>query len=275
MKKTLAFKTLWLSDLHLGSRNAKASLVLNFLDSSEFETLFLVGDIFDFKIRRSAWHWSVECENLITKIGELSRAGVKVVYLPGNHDELLRSFADGSIYGIDVVNEAEHITVNNTRFLVTHGDQFEQAAKTSNLRDTLGSYLYDVLMTIDRWCYWWLSASGHQHWSLAKTTKLKIPAVQKFFRKFSKVATSHAGDRGYDGVICGHTHNPEITCINNTWYCNTGDWVESCCGLVENLDGRLELIHYSGKKMVTTQTCSTGALRESTLRATSSTTSSL
>lgn len=268
MNKNLSVKTLWLSDLHLGSRNAKTDLVLRFLESTDFETLFLVGDIFDFKIRRGAWHWNRDCEKIITMIGELSRAGVKVVYLPGNHDEKFRAFVDGSIYGIDIVNEAEHVTANNLRFLVTHGDQFEQAATSRSLRDTLGSKLYDVLMTVDRWWFWWLLASGRKHWSLAKSTKLKIPAVRDFFKKFSVAATSHADTRGYDGVICGHTHNPQITRVNNTWYCNTGDWVESCCGLVENTDGRLELIHYTGRKLLTTNFCPNSAVREPALHTT-------
>lgn len=265
MHKNLSFKTLWLSDLHLGSRNAKTDLALEFLQSTDFETLFLVGDIFDFKIRRGAWYWSNECEEIIKIIGELSRSGVKVVYLPGNHDEEFRAFVGGSIYGIDILNEAEHVTTNNQRFLVTHGDQFEQAATSRSLRDTLGCKLYDVLMTVDRWHYWWLLARGRKHWSLAKSIKLKIPAVRYFFRKFSFAATSHANNRGYDGIICGHTHNPEIAKINDTWYCNTGDWVESCCGLVENADGRLELIHHTGKKLVPSDFCSNSTIREPAL----------
>lgn len=255
MRKYQSVKTLWLSDLHLGSRNAKAHLVLEFLENIECETLFLVGDIVDFKIKRNAWHWTKDCERIITRFAELSRDGVKVVYLPGNHDSELRLLNGGAIYGIEIVNEAVHVTEDNRRFLVTHGDGFEHNATTRSLSDRIGGHLYDYLMALDRWYCWWLTVTGYGHWSLAKKVKLKIPAVQRFFQKFSAVATAHANDNSYDGVICGHTHNPEITQLHNIWYCNTGDWVESCCALTEDAKGHLELIHYTGHRLTNAQNC--------------------
>lgn len=246
MNKKLDCKTLWLSDLHLGSRNAKACMATNFLDRTTFETLYLVGDIFDFHVKRRSWHWSKDCEDFVSKVKELADRGIDIFYLPGNHDENLRVLNGGSLYGVKLENELTHVTKDNRRFLVTHGDQFELMAKTESPGDRIGECFYDSLMTLDRLYCFYLRAIKRPHWSLAKSIKLKIPRVTAFFYRFGKVATDKAREQGYDGVICGHTHNPIIKRYGNTVYCNTGDWVESCSALIEDHNGQLQLINANG-----------------------------
>lgn len=250
MNKKLECRTLWLSDVHLGSRNAKANLVTSFLDKTSFDTLYLVGDIFDFKIKRRSWYWSKDCENFVSRVRELADSGIKVYYLPGNHDDNLRVMNGGSMYGVQLENEVTHVTTDNRRFLVTHGDFFEPLAKTESLTDHIGGCLYDALMTIDRWYCNYLSLLKRPHWSLAKAAKLKIPQVNNFFHRFGKVATDQAKERGHDGVICGHTHDPTIRRYGTTVYCNTGDWVESCSALIEDHTGQLQLVNYEGMPLL-------------------------
>lgn len=250
MNKKLDCKTLWLSDLHLGSRNAKARMATDFLERTSFETLYLVGDIFDFHVKRRSWFWSKDCENFVSKVRELSASGIKVFYLPGNHDENLRVMNGGTLYGIQLENELTHITSDNRRFLVTHGDQFEPLAKSESPGDRIGECFYDTLMTLDRCYCLYLSALKRPHWSLAKFVKHRIPRVNAFFYRFGKVAAEQAKEHGYDGVICGHTHNPIIKRYGNTVYCNTGDWVESCSALIEDHNGQLQLVDGSGLTLI-------------------------
>lgn len=244
MQATLRFRTVWLSDIHLGYSHCKADFLLEFLAHVHCDTLYLVGDIIDLWSLRSQFHWPREHSAVLRNLHARSREGTRVVYVPGNHDELLRDLVGISLGGIPCEVRAEHATADGRRLLVTHGDEFEAFIRCGALTRLLGDASYTFLLRLNRLYNHLRARQGKPYWSLATYLKNRIGNARKAIECFEQAAIEHARSSGYDGVVCGHIHQPRIREESGISYCNDGDWVENCTALVERHDGRLELLHW-------------------------------
>jgi UDP-2,3-diacylglucosamine pyrophosphatase LpxH len=239
------YRTIWISDIHLGTRGCKAALLLDFLRRTESEHLYLVGDIVDgWRLKRS-WYWHQTHNDVVQKVLRKARKGTRVIYVPGNHDEALRDFLDLHFGGIHVVGEAIHVGADGRRFLVIHGDAFDAIVATAGWLAILGDRAYNAAVAVNTWFNHARVALGYPYWSLSKFLKLKVKNAVNFISAFEHAVASEARRRGVDGVVCGHIHKAEIRDVGGVLYCNDGDWVESCTALVEYHDGRLEIVDWS------------------------------
>ncbi len=237
------YRTLWISDVHLGYAGCRADDLLAFLQQVEVETLYLVGDILDlWALQRSAF-WSADHTRVITALLDRLHAGTRLVYVVGNHDAPLRREAEG-LSGLGLVSEAEHVTADGRRLWIVHGDRYDALMACGRLQHVVGNLLYDLLMFLNRHVHRWRRRFGFGHWSLAAFIKRKVPNARQHIEKYETLVAHDAGMRGYDGVICGHIHHPGLREIAGVVYANTGDWVENCTALVEHDDGRLELVSW-------------------------------
>lgn len=244
MKK---YRTIFISDTHLGSKGAQADLLSNFLKNHDCEELYLIGDIIDgWKIQQNKWRWKQSHTNVIRRILGYSKRGIKITYITGNHDEFIRPFVHAFDFGnnIKLCNQADYIDLNEKKYLVTHGDMFDGITRMAPWISFLGDKAYDFVLWINSRFNWWRHKLGFGYWSLSKYLKLKVKKAIDFVFKFEKNVTDYAQRKGYDGVICGHIHTPEIKTVGDMVYMNDGDWVESCSALVETLDGEWEIIYW-------------------------------
>ena len=240
----IRYKTLFISDTHLGLRAAKTEYLLDFLSHTECDTLYLVGDIVDGWKLRSSWYWP-EINSRITRlVMKKAQQGTRVVYVPGNHDEALRDYVDINLAGIEVVAQAEHRTADGRRFLVLHGDEFDCVVMSNKWLAHLGSWAYDVLLWVNRWFNLARRKMGFGYWSLSAYLKHRVKEAVKYIGNFEEVVVKEARQRDMDGVICGHIHHAVITEFDGLEYVNCGDWVESCTAVAEETDGSLRLIHW-------------------------------
>ena len=246
-------RALFLSDVHLGTRACQADRLLDFLRDYECETLFLVGDIIDFWALRRGIYWPAEHNTVVQKILRSARHGTRVVYVPGNHDEALRDYVEQAFGAILVVREHVHTTVDGRRFLLVHGDHYDQITTYARWLSLLGDMSYTWLLQLNRVLSWLrrkLGVAGH--WSLADYAKRNVQKAAGFISGFETAIAHHVRGRGYDGVICGHIHTPVIRDVEGVSYMNCGDWVDSCTAVVEHLDGRMELVRHGEHQPVAT-----------------------
>jgi UDP-2,3-diacylglucosamine pyrophosphatase LpxH len=237
----MRLRTVFVSDVHLGSKGCRADLLLEFLKSVEVERLYLVGDIFDLWAMRKGFFWPQEHSNVVRTILGKAKGGTKVIYIPGNHDEDLREFC-GSVFGnLEIRREYVHDTADGRRLLVMHGDEFDTVVKCSPWLAKLGSSVYDFLLGLNRHVNAVRRTLGMPYWSLASYLKHKAKTAVQYIASFEQAVAHAARRRGVDGVVCGHIHRAEISDIDGVQYCNDGDWVESCTALVEDMNGRLML----------------------------------
>jgi len=242
------YKTICISDVHLGTNGCQAELLNNFLKHNTCQNLFLIGDIIDgWKIQQNKWRWKQSHSNVVRRILGMGKHGVNVTYITGNHDEFLRPFvAHGFPMGnIQIVNSAEYRSVDGLLFLLTHGDMFDGITRLGKWISFLGDSAYDFILWINTRFNYIRHKLGFGYWSLSKYLKHKVKKAVGFVFEFEKTLTEYASRRGYDGVICGHIHTPEIKTVNGIIYMNDGDWVESCSALVEHEDGRWELVYWN------------------------------
>lgn len=248
---TTKYKTICISDCHLGTKDSKAELLNNFLKHNTCEHLYLVGDIIDgWKIQQNKWKWHQSHSNVIRRILGLGKHGVKVTYVTGNHDEFLRPFViDAFNMGnIEVVNQAEYRGIDGKLYFITHGDMFDGIGKMKWV-GLLGDKAYDAVLWLNTHFNYWRHKMGFGYWSLSQYLKHKVKKAIDFIFKFEVTVTDYCAKRGFDGVICGHIHHPEIkTMPNGIIYMNDGDWVETCSALVENYDGKWEIVYWTTVK---------------------------
>ncbi len=242
-------RTLWISDLHLGTRGCQAERVLDFLRHTESETLYLVGDIVDgWALRRKGWHWPEAHNTVVQKLLRKARKGTRVVYVPGNHDDFARQFAGLSFGGIETRREAVHTTADGRCLLVLHGDAFDGAVALAPWLSELGSRIYEGALLLNRPLNRARHALGRPYWSLAAFLKGNTKRAVQYIAGFEEAVARRAAERGADGVVCGHIHKAELRTVGTgaggVLYANCGDWVESCTALAEGFDGRLELIRW-------------------------------
>lgn len=242
---SLHYRTVFISDTHLGLRAAKSEYLLDFLRHVECDTLYLVGDIIDgWKLKAGGWHWPATNNDIIRLVTKKATQGTRVVYVPGNHDEALREHLDVEIAGVSVMGEAVHQTADGRRFLVLHGDEFDGVVMHNKWLAHLGSWAYDVLLWLNRWFNLARRKLGFGYWSLSAYLKNQVKEAVKYIGNFEEAVVKAAREREVQGVICGHIHHAVISDFDGLVYANCGDWVESCTALAEDAEGRLQLIHW-------------------------------
>lgn len=240
-------RAIFISDVHLGTRGCRASLLVEFLEKYDSETLYLVGDIIDgWQIKRG-WHWPSAHNDVVQCILEKAQKGTRVVYVPGNHDEVIRRFPGMHFGGVEVKDHDIFISANGKRYLVTHGDQFDTVIANAKWLAYLGDRAYATLMWLNPKINTLRRLWSRNYWSLSKWTKQQVKQAVNFIGKYEEVLSDDARQRGYDGVICGHIHHAAIRQIGDIHYVNTGDWVESCTAIVEDDSGDLRLIDWEAR----------------------------
>jgi UDP-2,3-diacylglucosamine pyrophosphatase LpxH len=243
-QRPLRLRSVFVSDIHLGSRGCRADLLLEFLRAIEVDTLFLVGDVVDFWAMRKSFYWPQEHNNVVRTILGKAKAGTRVVYVPGNHDEDLRAFVGSAFGNLEISQEHVHVTAQGKKLLVIHGDEFDGVVKCSPWLARLGATMYDFTLGLNRHFNVVRRWLGFPYWSLAGYLKHKVKNAVQYISSFEKAVAYEARRRGVDGVVCGHIHRAEITQIDGVLYCNDGDWVESCTALIEDMNGRLSILSW-------------------------------
>lgn len=241
----LRFRSIWISDIHLGTHGCQAESLLDFLRHTESDYLYLVGDIVDGWHLRRRWYWPQEHNDVVQKIMRRARHGTKVTYIPGNHDEAARQFCGLHFGGVYVTNEALHETADGRRILLLHGDQFDAVVGYAQWLAHLGDRAYDVALflnrifnTIRRWF-------GFPYWSLSAYLKHKVKNAVEHISAFETFIAERAKNQQADAVLCGHIHFAEMRQIGSVLYLNDGDWVESCTALVEDFGGKLSILKWA------------------------------
>ena len=241
----LRFRSIWISDIHLGTRGCNAELLLDFLRSTESQYLYLVGDIVDVWRMRRSWYWRQEHNDVIQKVLRKARKGTRVIYIPGNHDENFRDFAGHRFGRVAVLREAIHVTATGKRYLVMHGDQFDGIVRYAKWLAYVGDRAYTYALTANLWFNRLRRTLGFPYWSLSAYLKHKVKNAVEYISSYERAIVAEARRRGVDGVVCGHIHTAEMRMVDGIMYCNDGDWVESCTALVEHMDGRLEILQWA------------------------------
>jgi len=244
---TLHLRTVWISDLHLGTPGCQATALLDFLRQVECETLYLVGDIIDGWQLRRQWYWPQAHNDVVQKLLRKARKGTRVVFVPGNHDEFARKYLGHNFGGIDVVEDCMHTTADGRRLWVTHGDYFDGVIQCAKWLAYAGDWAYELILKINRHLNSMRARVGLPYWSLSKYLKLKVKRAVSYVGQFESAVAREARARGADGVVCGHIHHAELRMVDGVLYANDGDWVESLTALVEHADGRLEILDWSGR----------------------------
>ena len=241
-------RSIFLSDIHLGTRACQAEQLLGFLREHESQYLFLIGDIIDFWHMSRSIQWNTAQNTVIQKVLRRARHGERVIFIPGNHDEALRSYTGTTFGDIEVLDDYIHTTADGKRFLLVHGDVYDQVTRYHRWVAVLGDKAYDLLVRINIFLSWIrrrLRIPGY--WSLAGYAKRRIKSAMQFIFDFESSVIHAARDLELDGVICGHIHWAAIRQVEGLTYVNCGDWVDSCTAIVEHLDGRLELIEWGAQ----------------------------
>ena len=240
-------RAIFVSDIHLGTRGCKAEQLLEFLRHYESDYLYLVGDIVDFWAMKRSIHWSPAQNTVIQKVLRRARKGCRVIFVPGNHDEALREYSGIAFGDIELINEIEHTTADGRRFVLLHGDEFDQVTRYHKWVAVIGDIAYNLLVWLNTYLSRVRRRMGRPgYWSLAGYAKRKVKSAISFIFDFEESVIHAVRERGVDGVICGHIHWASIKDIDGLTYINCGDWVDSCTGIVEHTDGRLELIEWLG-----------------------------
>jgi UDP-2,3-diacylglucosamine pyrophosphatase LpxH len=239
------YRTIWLSDVHLGTRASKTDFLLDFLRCNESEFLYLVGDIVDGWALKRTWFWDEQHNTIIQKLLRKARKGTKVVYLPGNHDEFGRDFLGMRFGDITLANELIHTTADGRQLLVLHGDRFDGIIMYAKWLSLLGSWAYNGALRLNHFYNRLRRRLGLPYWSLSAYLKQRAKKAVQFIADFEAAVAREARSIEVDGIVCGHIHHAEMRTIDGVLYANAGDWVESCTALVEHLNGTLEIIHWT------------------------------
>ena len=248
LSNVLKVRTLFVSDVHLGTRSCRADMILSFLKKYEAETLYLIGDIIDGWHLKRSWYWPKLHDEVLQTIIDKASRGSRVVYIPGNHDDFLRLSYGKKASGIDIVETAIHTTADGKRFLVMHGDQFDSVIRGIPWLAHAGDVAYDALTAVNFAYNKAMGALGFEYYSIAAAVKANVKHIVNFISKFEKALVTTGRDNDVDGVVCGHIHCASIRRIQEMVYINTGDWVENCTAVTENINGTLELIR-CGKQL--------------------------
>ncbi len=242
------YRTVFISDVHIGTKDCKADQLFDFLKNHSFDQLYLVGDIFDGWKMKSGVYWHKSFNKLIRRVLKLSKKGIPVYYVTGNHDEFLRKWANTQFDNIHLVNRISHTTATGDKYLVIHGDQFESVTHCSDLLRFIGDKGYEVLMFLNRVYNRVRAKYGYGYWSFAAYLKEHIKTAKSYILRYEQAVAHGAKKQGFDGVICGHIHQAAKKEIEGIQYLNTGDWVESCTAILETHDGEMLLIDWLNER---------------------------
>ena len=239
------YRTIWISDVHLGTRGCNAEMLIDFLDHTDSETMYLVGDIIDGWRLKKKVYWPATHNDIVWRVLKRAKRGTRIIYIPGNHDEMMRQFSGMHFGGVEVQRAAFHTTADGRKLMVLHGDEFDTIMLAHRWLAFVGDTLYHIMMGLNRWVNAVRTALGLPYWSLSKMAKHKVKNAVEFISKYEKIVARAAAERGVDGVVCGHIHTAEIAEFDGVEYYNDGDWVEGCTALVEHFDGRMEVLHWA------------------------------
>ncbi len=242
MTSITRYRTLFLSDLHLGSRACQAAPLARFLKHVRCDRLYLVGDVIDMWRLRQKWYFPNEHSKVIRRILKMSERGTEVILIPGNHDEAARHYNGLEFGGVTIKLNAVHYSATGERWLVCHGDRFDLVVQHSRWLAKFGAVAYETLVSIDRRVNAVRRMVGRPHLSLSQSIKHRVKGACTFISRFESVLAEAARKDGFDGVVCGHIHKAELRDIEGVHYYNCGDWIESCTAIGERLDGTVELI---------------------------------
>jgi UDP-2,3-diacylglucosamine pyrophosphatase LpxH len=238
----LSYRTVFISDTHLGMRGVHAEELSAFLKHVDCERLYLVGDIIDIWALKGRWHWPTTHNQVVRRILKLAKHGTHVVYIPGNHDDALRQWAGINLGDVRLALQAVHATANGKNFLITHGDEYDLVVQNQRLLSIIGGWAYDHLVTINRTINAIRGIFGLSKWSFSQAIKKKVKSACTFMSNFEVALMNEARRRGLDGVVCGHIHQPALREEQGLTYMNCGDWIERSTCLVEHHDGRMEVL---------------------------------
>lgn len=247
---TQHYRTIWISDIHLGTKGCSAVELLNFLKHTESETLFLVGDIIDMWQLRKRWYWPAIHNEVVQKILRKSRKGTEVIYIPGNHDETVRDFLPLMVGDIRVEREYEYRTVLGETLLITHGDLYDIITQYHKWLAVLGDVGYTTMLEVSRAFNWTRRKLGMGYWSLSAFLKQRVKEAASFICKFEESLATECKQRSCDGVVAGHIHHAEMRMIDGVRYLNDGDWVESKTALAEQHDGTFVILSWQDDQLV-------------------------
>ncbi len=239
------FRTIWISDIHLGTRGCNAEMLIDFLDHVDSDTMYLVGDIIDGWRLSKKFYWPASHNDILWRFMKRSKRGTKVIYIPGNHDEMFRQFTGMNFGGVEIKRKAIHETADGRKLLVIHGDEFDTIMLAHRWLAFVGDWAYTNLMRLNVVVNAARKLFNLPYWSLSKMAKTRVKNAVEFISRYEDVVAHEAGARGVDGVVCGHIHNAEMRDIAGVSYYNDGDWVEGCTALVEHFDGRMEILHWA------------------------------
>lgn len=237
-------RTIWISDVHLGWRASEAERLLDFLKHYDADCWYLVGDMIDGWMLKRSWYWPQAHNDIVQKMLRKVRKGARVVCIPGNHDEFLLNFEHHQFGGVIIQTEVIHTTATGKRLWVLHGDAFDSVVHFAPWLSSIGNNGYDVLILVGRLLNRLRRAFGAREWSLAAHIKGSVKNVMRFVSDYEHALVREARRRGVDGVVCGHIHKAEMTCLDGIEYYNTGDWVENCSALIEHADGKMEIVRW-------------------------------
>lgn len=246
--QVLRYRSIWVSDLHLGTRGCQAERFLDFLRHTESDFLYLVGDIIDGWQLKKRWYWPQPHNDVVQKILRRAHKGTEVCYIPGNHDEAARDFSGLRFGGVLVTNEAIHTTAQGKRLLIIHGDSFDAVMIYARWLAELGDTAYTVILAVNRWFNLLRRKMGLSYWSLSSYLKNRVKNAVAYITAFETFIANEARRRRADGIVCGHIHQAQIKNIGSTAYYNDGDWVESCTALVEDMQGNLFVLNWARER---------------------------
>jgi UDP-2,3-diacylglucosamine pyrophosphatase LpxH len=250
-------RTIFLSDVHLGTRGCKAELLADFLAVNSCDTLYLVGDIIDGWQLQRRWYWTADQTRVVHEILKKADTGTRVVYIPGNHDEFLRRYVGRTLAGIEIKAEAIHETADGKKLWVLHGDMFDSVIGYAKWLAHIGDHAYTFALALNDRLHDFRRRSGLPYWSLSARLKRVVKNAVEYVSRYEEVVARAAAAKGVDGVCCGHIHHAEIRRIGAIQYLNDGDWVESCTALVEDGCGHLEILRWATSTPVADSTAAT------------------
>lgn len=242
------YRTIWISDVHLGTKGCNADMLIDFLDSTDSDTMYLVGDIIDGWRLKKKFYWPASHNDVVWRVMKRAKRGTRIIYIPGNHDEMFRQFTGLNFGGVEIRRAAFHDTADGRRLMVLHGDEFDAVMLSQRWLAFVGDWAYVSVMKLNVLVNGFRKAMGKPYWSLSKAAKHKVKNAVQFISKYEEIVAKSAGDRGVDGVVCGHIHTAEFREFEfggkSVEYWNDGDWVEGCNALVEHFDGTMEILNW-------------------------------
>jgi len=247
------YRSVFISDVHLGTKDVRNDCLLNFLNTIEAEYIYLVGDIVDFwKLKRN-WHWPEINNEIVRQLLDKVKRGTRVTYIPGNHDERLRDYIGSNLNDVIIREDTIHVTRDNKKLLVIHGDEFDSVVMTNKWLVYFGDRLYENIIVFNRYYNYLRRNLGFPYWSLSNFLKMRAKKAVQYIENFENAVIHEAKRRGVDGVVCGHIHHPAMKQVDGVTYANTGDWVENCTAVVENKNGHLEILQWANIHELETQ----------------------